>query len=262
MKPKASALRKMVLLACIALFALASSAAEPSVTLSPAVIEMGPFYGGARVKIEGIVAPGSQVAVVVRGADVEEVFNKKERMGPIWINGEKVHVSGVPSLFLCYTSVPLNQLLGRRALDENQLDESAIRAQMVIAPASPDHDALRSDYLALKRSQGTFGVVEGAVTVGRAMGLGVPFTLSLPWPKRAVPASYDVRVYECRDGEVLAQARAALEVKEVGIPADLANLAKERASLYGALCVLLAMAAGFGIDFIVMKFGRRNLSGH
>jgi uncharacterized protein (TIGR02186 family) len=262
MNPTACALLKRLFLAWVVFSALASPAAEPSLTLSPAVIEMGPFYGGAQVRIDGIVAQGSQVAVVVRGADVEEVFNKKARMGPIWINGEKVQISGVPSLFLCFTSAPLSQMLARRAMDENQLDEEAIRSQLVISPPSADQDALRSDYLSLKRSQGTFRVVEGEVRLGRDMVSGVPFTLDLPWPKRAAPGSYDVRVYQCLNGEVVAQARAHLEVSEVGIPADLARLAKEHASLYGALCVLLAMAAGFGIDLIVMKLGRQNLSGH
>jgi hypothetical protein len=262
MIPPACALPKRLALSWVAFLALASSAAVPTLTVSPAVIEMGPFYGGAHIRIDGVAAPGSQVAVVVRGADLEEVFNKKTRMGPIWINGGKVRVSGVPSLFLCFTSAPLGQMLGRRALDENQLDESAVRAQMVIGPPSMDQSALRSDYLTLKRNQGTFGVFEGVVRLGPNSGAGVPFALDLPWPKRAAPASYDIRVYQCLHGEVTAQARAPLEVREVGIPADLARLAKERASIYGALCVLLAMAAGFGIDFIVVKLGRQNLSGH
>ncbi len=242
--------------------AVAAAAVAPTMALRPSVIEMGTFYDGATVRIEGTVAAGSQVALVIRGPEVEEGFNKTAKAGPIWINEGKVYVSGVPSLFICFTSAPLDKMLGRAELDANQLDEAAIRGQMIVRPPAMDQPVIRANYLTLKRQQGTFDVVEGVVKMDRGAEGQVSYSLDLPWPKRAAPATYQVRLYECRDGQVSAQVSASLEVREVGFPSELARLAKERAALYGAMCVLIAMIAGFGIDFTVTKLGKRNLAGH
>lgn len=231
-------------------------------TVTPAVVEMGAFYGGAVLKIQGIVAPGSQVLVVVRGPETEEVFNKKGRLGPIWVNVGKVRISGVPSLFLCFPSGPLAGLLTRNSLDLDQLDEVAIKAQMTVEPKAMDQEVIRANYLSLKNQQGFYHVVEGAVKLGTADAAGVPFTLDLPWSKKAPPASYEVIAYECRDGAVAGKATARLDVRELGFPEKVAGLARNRGSLYGMLCVLVAMIAGFGIDFVAAKLGKRGAMTH
>lgn len=242
---------------------LAEGTGAPTVSLQPSTIDMGTFYGGARLSINGTVSAGSQVVVAVRGPVTEEVFNRKGRMGPIWINVGKVHISGVPSLFLCFSSGPLGKVLSREALDQNQLDEGAIKAQMVVEPKAMDEEVIRANYLSLKSGQGILKVTEEAVKLGHSSGAQeTPFSLDLAWPKRAMPATYEVIAYECREGAVTGRASVQLVVREMGFPETLARLAKDRAYLYGALCVLLAMIAGFGIDFIVSKFGKRGLAGH
>lgn len=254
--------RRLLLVWITMSLAFTAAAGEPALVLRPSVIEMGAFYGGTRIQIHGALAAGSQAALVIRGPEVEEMFNKRAKAGPLWINGGKVFVSGVPSLFLCFSSAPLARMLSRGELDANQLDEEAIRDQMRVRPPDMDLAIIRANYLALKRRQGTFDVAEGAVRVaGNAAGQ-FSFDLNLPWPKRAPPAVYQVQLYECRDGRVTAVASGSLEVREVGFPSELARLAKERAALYGALCLLIAMVAGFGIDFLVTRLGRSNLAGH
>ena len=61
-------------------------AAQPPIRVTPPTIEMGVFYDGARVRIQGLAEPGSRALVVVRGAGIKEVFNRKGRVGPIWVN--------------------------------------------------------------------------------------------------------------------------------------------------------------------------------
>ena len=235
---------------------------SPGLTVTPAVIEMGAFYGGAALKIVGTVATGSQVLVVVRGPQTEEVFNKKGRLGPIWVNVGKVHISGVPALFLCFSSAPTANLLNRESLDASQLDEVAIKAQMVVEPKAMDQEVIRANYLSLKNQQGFYKVTEGAVKLGAGGAEGVPFTLDLPWSKKAPPASYEVTVYECRDGAVAGKVSSGLEVREMGFPEKIAAMAKNRGSLYGMLCVLVAMIAGFGIDFVATKLGKQRAMSH
>jgi len=235
---------------------------SPGIKVTPAVIEMGAFYGGATLKVEGTVASGSQVLVVVRGPETEEAFNKKGRFGPIWVNAGKVHISGVPSLFLCFSSGPMASLLSRESLDQSQLDQVAIKAQMLVEPKAMDQEVIRDNYLSLKSQQGFYKVTEGVVKLGTAGPEGMPFTLDLPWSKKAPPASYEVSVYECRDGAVAGKVTSGLVVREVGFPEKIAGMAKNRGYLYGLLCVLVAMIAGFGIDFVATKLGKKGAMAH
>jgi uncharacterized protein (TIGR02186 family) len=254
----------VLLVACIVapLTVATVQGGSPGLKLTPAVIEMGAFYGGATVKVEGILPAGSQALIVVRGPQTEEVFNKKGRLGPIWVNVGKVHISGVPSLFLCFSSTPVASLLTRESMDANQLDQVAIKAQMIVEPAAMDQEVIRDNYLSLKNQQGFFKVTEGAVNLGVAGPEGVPFTLDLPWSKKAPPASYEVSAYECRDGAVVGKIASGLEVREMGFPEKIAGMARNRGYLYGMLCVLVAMIAGFGIDFVAMKLGKKGAVAH
>jgi hypothetical protein len=254
--------------ACTALLVLAPmgaqtpSPATPDLTLTPTFIPMGTFYNGAKIAVKGRVAAGSGVVVAIRGPEIEETFNKKGKVGPFWYNAAKVHISGAPSLFLCYTSGPLTGLLSREALDAAQLDEEAIRAQMKVQPPDQDNPTVRENYLALKRQQSIYRLFEGTVKLGAEEGGSRSFTLDLAWPKKAPPAAYEVKVYECRDQGVTAQTSTQVKVEEVGFPARLAQMANTQAYLYGLIAVLAAVIVGFGIDFLASKLGKKGVAAH
>lgn len=237
------------LAAAFLLSVLAVQAAE--LHLSPRVIEMGALYRDVAVRIEGIAEPDAQVVVVLRGAAAKESFNKKGRVGPIWLNVGKVEISGVPSLFLSFASAPVQSLLQREELDRYQLDEIALRRQMRVEPAAFDQPEVRRDYWALKAEQGSFRVHPGAVEPLS----GGRFRVQFVWPRKAPPGVYTVTAYWCREGRVAGQTTATLTVKRVGLPAIVADLAQNQAPKYAVLAVLAAMLAGFGIDQVVSRLG-------
>ena len=235
-----------------------SLAAQPTLRFNPERIEMSSFYSGAKLRIEGTVAANTTPVVVIRGNDTEVAFNKKEHFGVIWANAGKVRISGVPSLFFCFSPKPVRQILGPAEVHSRKLDEAAVKAQMRLRPAPSDKTAaiLRADYMALKAADGLYGMFPGGLHVQQG-GTGTSFWVELHWPKRAAPASYLVTVLECRDGAVVQQTSVPLEVIKIGFPQTIALLANERAPLYGFLAVLIAVLAGFGIDFLSAKlFGR------
>jgi hypothetical protein len=257
-------LRPVILLA----FAAALSPAPPEAAgrlefrVTPAVIEVGSFYGGSRMRLEGAVSAQARVAVVVRGPGREETFNRKGKVGPIWVTTGKVHVSGVPSLFLRFTSGPLRSFLSREAIDKHQLDEASIRNQMRIKP-DRDRDVILAGWLNVKGRDGTYALVRDGVKMGAPGAGGVPFTVEFAWPKKAPPGQYEVSVYECRDGAVARAASSSLPVVEVGFPAWLSGIAENRAALYGLVAVVAAALAGFGIDFLAtLILGRRRARAH
>ncbi len=242
---------------------LNASAEVPSpvtLKLAPETIEMGAFYNSVRVRMEGTAPSGSQVMVVLRGATKDEVFNKKARVGPIWINVDKVHVSGPPSLFLRFSSEDVHTFLDRQTIDAYALDELSIRNRMHIRTEHGlrDPEALKSigdDYIDLKKSDGSFRRIADRVRVDEIGDGEARYTLEFGWPKLAPPGSYQVEVYACRDGRVIGQTGTTIQLNEIGFPAFMANAAREHPYGYGLLAVIMAVIAGFGIDALAVLLG-------
>jgi len=232
------------------------SASDPTVKLTPDVIRMGASYSGEWVRITGTAAAGSGVIVVLRGPRTEEVFNRKGRAGPIWINTGKVHISGVPSLFLCYSTGPVGSLLHRDEIERRQLDDLAIRRQMIVTPKEMDQDIIRAHFVALKREENVYRNISDGVKLGASGPNGVPYSVEFHWPRKAPPARYEVRVYECRAGLLVGRTTATLDVIKIGFPAAMADLSVRHATLYGISAVLVAALSGFGIDFLAALLRR------
>ncbi|MGA2961123.1 MAG: TIGR02186 family protein [Candidatus Korobacteraceae bacterium] len=252
------------LAAVLATIVCPSASAEVSqpvtLKLTPETIEMGAFYNGSRLQMEGTAPSGSKIMVVLRGVSTDEVFNKKERVGPIWINVDKVHVTGPPSLFLRFSSEDVHTFLDRETIDAYALDELSIRNRMHIRTEHGlrDPEALKligDHYLDLKKEEGRYRRIADRVHVVEIGNGEARYTLDIGWPKLATPGSYQVEVYACRNDRVIGQSGATLKLVEVGFPAFMANAAREHPYEYGILAVILAVIAGFGIDALAVLFG-------
>jgi uncharacterized protein (TIGR02186 family) len=247
----------------LALVVQATAALEPSnVKLTPSTVELGTFYGGTKVHVAGTAAVGSKIIVVVRGPSAAEVFNKVGRVGPIWVNTGKVSISGVPSLLLIASSEPLNSCLSSTAIDQYQLDLGSLKKHMHIETKAPGRERVADDFLAFKAHQGNYRFNSVSVQMGAPTQQGVTYSLDFDMPKTAGPGKYQVSVLECGNGAVVNKADVDLAVVEVGFPALIARLARDRASLYGIISVIIAMVAGFGIDFIASRLFKRKVAAH
>jgi uncharacterized protein (TIGR02186 family) len=233
----------------------------PTITLSPGTVQMGAFYNGIRLHIEGTVPANAGVLVALRGVAKDEVFNKKGRVGLIWVNTDKVHITGPPSLLLRFSSEEVHSLLNRENIDAYVLDEAAVRHTMQVRTKAGEPDPayrklIEDSYLQLKKADGNYRKVSDRVQIVQEGGIAL-YSLAFTWPKTAPPGSYQVEVYACRNGEVIAHGVAVLPVVEAGFPAFLANMAHNHPAGYGLMAVLMAVIAGFGIDAVASRLRPR-----
>lgn len=243
---------------------VAQDGRHPTIRISPATIEKNAFYNGCRVRIEGTVGSGSKAVIAIRGPEHADTFTKKVHLGPIWLNSGKVNISGVPTVFLCFSAEPLDRMLDRKSIDQYELDGEAIAWRMKFEPdQGPKDDFVGANYLALRIRQGRYRFGHGEISMGASDGASTAFSLEFEWPKTAPSAPYEVWLYEVREGAVVGVASIPLEVKRVGFPAWIAKLANNHSSQYGILAVVIAAMAGFGIDLIAVRlFGKRRGAGH
>jgi len=238
-------------LSCLLLATFTPAARAARVTIDPARLEVSTFSGQAFVQITAHVDPGNLPIIVVRGPEVEELFDRKVRFGPIWINSGRARVSGVPALLLSLTPAPLGEMVSADDIHARQLDARAVRTRMRVEPSAADSADVRDSYLALKTSDGSFRAIDpGQVRVEPAGAAGV-FVVRLPWPTKARPGTYTVTVYECCERRITHTQSVTLDVVQVGLSAWLAEAAAQHAGLYATVAVGVTMSLGFGIDFLV-----------
>jgi len=231
-----------------------------TVKVTPALIPMGTFYSGAKVHVEGTVPRDSDVVIAVRGPEVTEVFNKVGRAGPIWVNTGKVSISGIPSFLLIFSSKRVCDCLCRFELDRHVLDAAAIKGQIKIKPQASATELVADEFLKLKYRQGSYQLENVGVRVSEPKEDGQGYSLDFNWPKNATPGAYRVSVSACRDGNVIHSQEIPLEVAEIGFPATIAGLARERPATYGIISVVTAVLAGFGIDFLTTKIFKKKVA--
>lgn len=235
-------------------------------SVTPRVIEVGAFYDGVNVKIEGVAPPGSQMILTVTGSERPETFNRKARFGPIWLNAGKVRISGAPSIFLRYSAGAVAVRQDPDCMAGSELDEAAVRTRIHIVPAPPNSRAaarLLSDFLALKKNDNVYRFTDAGVEMGSPQVDGTPYTLRFHWPRKAPPGEYSIHAYAIRDGEIESRTTTSIPVVRAGFPAWLARLAENQAPLYGLTAILIGALAGFGIDFLSTRlFGKKRPVGH
>ena len=257
-----TALTSMLTISALWLAPAAALPQQAGLKVTPEIVRMGAFYGGAPVRVEGVTGPDEKVVIVVRGQKLTEVFNKAGRVGPIWVNTGKVTISYVPSLLLVFSSEPVGACLTRAAIDKYGLDPPALKKQMHIQSRAQDSGRVADDNFLYKAKQGSYRLANGGVRMNQPDKDGLSYTLEFVLPKCAAPGQYQISVLECREGEVVESSDVPLKVVEVGFPALVAFLATQHSSAYGILCVVVALVAGFGIDFVAARVFKRRMVGH
>jgi hypothetical protein len=240
---------------------------------------MGAFHRGITVRVDGELPAGTEALVVIRGPEENESFDRKARVGPVWLSVERVQVTRAPSLFIRLGGGEIRSLLDPASVEAHQLDDSAIGRSMSIRRGCGDRAAettpagsesaspcatgieldegharlVRSAYLDLKRREGTYQVHPDAVRLNASAEGETRYTTELAWPRRARPGLYRVEVFAYRDRSVVGQASTVLPVVQTGIPARIGALANSHPTLYGFLAVLAAVVTGLTMDFLVRR---------
>ena len=245
-------MRTKFLLALLAA-ALATGPALADLSVEPDPVRIDATFRGGVIRVRGDAGPGTDVFVTITGAVAKEEFQRKGRVGPLWVNVGRLSVSGAPGLCLIAGSRTPTGLLDRARIEEHLLDLEAVLHGATFEPEGSDPALVRREYLALKRSQGVFGVFDGAVR--REPGGRSGFEAAIPWPDAAPPGEYTVAVIQAAGGRIVRRETAGLRVELVGFPRFIAEMAFHRSSLYGAMSVGIALAVGLLIGLVFRRGG-------
>lgn len=253
--------------------------------VAPTSVEVGMFFRGATVHVEGIAPPGRRLALVCVGKHGKVELKRKGKVwNALWMNVGSVAFDHVPSFLHAYADVDGAPVNGEALPADLRLGLGADGVESHVLPASADETTHRlfREFVRLKVKEGlySFGklhaerlgaggnnggnggepiptpvipVSAGGTSVqGRsppepASDLALPARISADFelPASIPPGQYEIRMIGYRDGTAELLASQTLAASRVGLALLISSFSEHHGLLYGIFSVLLAAAAGF-----------------
>ena len=247
-------------------------APAPALQVEPRNIDVGMFFRGATVRVEGSAPQGFRLALVLSGREgTVELKRKGKVLSLLWMNVGSVTFERVPSVFLISAdpegpggaapTLPGPLRLG--------LGYAGLETQVLPADADEITRDLFRQFIRLKEKERLYSSrpLRGADPSGDPAGvlltgLGRPdapaqISAESPPPPRTPPGEYEFRLIGFREGTGQVLATEKIVVERVGFARLIASMAVSHGLLYGILSVVAALAAGYvsGVLFAGAKKG-------
>lgn len=242
------------------LFAAAPGAAFASrggLDVTPETVGVSLTYAGSRVRVSGEVPAGTDVYLKVSSAPTRVTLKEMGRKAVFWLGVKQVEVKGVPKVYQLYSSAPfarLNpELAAATGIDPSYavaLRDADIQAGHGVQVTPAERRAFLGALVGIYEKRGLYTVAESSVRVE-----GGRFTVDVSVPPGVPQGEIGVTAYAVRDGRVVAQDAGVFRVQSTGLVRFIRQLAATDGPDYGALAVLVALAAGtvVGVGFSYLE---------
>jgi hypothetical protein len=239
----------MVMMGMLLAGALMAQAAEPTLKVSPDNVQIGTFFSGQTVTMEGAIPAGSQAVLEVVGTSADEHLMRKGRRGFLWMNVGEITVRDAPSLYLVMSTAKelLTSATGEATWGYQSLEKRVAFTGNIEASERP---MFMKQFLELKESEHIYATYPGTLKVKTAAGGQNPVKVTFFLPTNTKPGTYKVVLSVITDGKVVSSASTELTVAMVGFPALLADLAYQHGATYGVIAVVIAIVTGFAMGFL------------
>ena len=221
--------------------------AAQSLTVTPSVLEIDSFFGGAEVSVSADLPEGSQAVIEVMGKEVEEDMMRKGRHWDLWMNMGEIDIDGAPFLYLLMSSAPRPIGPGNRPWGYDALRKGVSFRGRFRKGERPE---LFREFIQLKEGHGLYGNFPGAVKISRLNATRSVARATFHLPSRVPEGIYRVCLTVTQEGRITERRCTSFKVVMTGVPAFLTFLASRHTVLYGLLAICVAVAGGFLSGFL------------
>lgn len=222
--------------------------AEPLVAdLSEHLVGITTGFSGTDLLLFGATDGPGDVIVVVRGEPQRLVLRRKERTAGIWLNRQRLVVSGVPGFYAVASNRPLEEIAAPLVLALHQVGSRRLDFDIEEGGEGLDARQRAEAFAAVTRIKTEQGLYQAGA--GELIFLGNQlFRTDVHLPANVPTGTYDVLVILLRDGQVASIKSTPLRVDKVGVGAAVFDFAYRHGALYGIIAVVLALLAGWGAE--------------
>lgn len=183
------------------------------------------------------------VVIVVVGTQTRLTVRKKGRVAGMWLNTDSMTFDSVPSYYAIASTRPLDEVASPEVLKSTGIGFDYVPmelAKTATGRTAAEVKEFRQAIVNLKNKERLYTTSEYAVAfIGRSL-----FRASIDVPANVVVGPFETRVFLFRNGELLSQYTAKLELHRQGFEALMYGLAFRRPIVYGLSIIGIAMSAG------------------
>ncbi|MEH6833675.1 MULTISPECIES: TIGR02186 family protein [Falsihalocynthiibacter] len=215
-------------------------------------------FDGSEILIFGAIKRDSpipegeelDIIITVSGPSLPVLVRRKSRVLGIWVNTDAVEVDAAPSFYAVATTSPLQDILSQTSdLRHDITINNAVRS--VGAPSNiTDSETFTEALIRIRDKEKLYQLLEGAVELSS----DTLFRTSIALPANLTEGTYKTRFLLVRNGRVVNQTEASIEVRKVGVERWLYNLAHQHSLIYGIMSLFIAIFAGWGASAIFRYF--------
>lgn len=183
------------------------------------------------------------VFVVLEGPSTDLVTRRKGRVLGIWMNVDSQPFLGVPESFLISSTRQPQDVTDLETLARLSLGVGQIRLRPAENGAPTEQD-VQEFTAALRRLKEEGGLYREFPTGVRFISQSL-FRAQLRLPANVPLGRHIARAYLFRQGVLVAQTQATLDIRKAGLEYQLYRLAQDQGLVYGLASVLLAFLIGW-----------------
>ncbi len=217
------------------------SADSFTLKIVPENLQIGTFFAGKTATLFGSISANQNLLIEIIGPQENARFYLKGRVGPFWMNREKVELEQVP--FLYQLLLPGHQREEKRWHALN-VGLQNLRQRITVKPARLNGDMIFNQLTKLKRSQDLYGEQNGAIRYSPIRQDQKAFEATFYFPSSTVPGEYQIIASRLQGKVIIKRSVYDYKVKEVGIIQKIGELAYHKELIYGILCVVIALFVG------------------
>jgi uncharacterized protein (TIGR02186 family) len=216
------------------------------------------FYHGSTVSVRGESDPNVDLVVKITAPEEHQVLKQKGKVGGIlWMNVGQLKFEHTPNFYAVYSTKKLDEMLNKEEMEKYVIGYTALGKHVEVTPAANEEEKAKwfDEFVKYKEASNVYVSSSGKITTTATADGRQEYYILTDWPYQAAPGDYLVTVYAVKNGKVVEQAEAKVNVEQAGLVKTLATMAKNNAAFYGILSIGIALGAGFGVGLVFRKGG-------
>jgi uncharacterized protein (TIGR02186 family) len=246
----------LLALVCLLTLGAATARAQSLVAdLSSHLVPITTGFNGAELMLFGSIDNtdgGGDVVVIITGPTETVTLRRKRRIAGIWMNAESMVFEDVPNFYAVAATRPLAEIASPDVLKRQQIGALNLDmrpAEQFKTVGKRPIEEFREALVRNKQAIDLYAPEVGAVTL-IADRL---FRTEIRFPANMTTGWYTAVVYLFKDGEPIHAQTTPLRVEKTGFGAEVFDFAHQRSAAYGALAIIIAVAAGWLASAIFRK---------
>lgn len=211
-------------------------------------VDIDHAFDGMNLLMYGARNDVGRIIIVLRGPNHNYIVRKKERIGGIWVNRDHITFKDISSFYASASTHDLEAIRNDDLLAALNIGPEHLEYDMAQQSKRPVSRKVRKQFKeALVRHKIHNHMYNDDVSTISFMG-EILFRSWLEFPRNIVRGWYTAEVYLFNNGQLSAVQSTPIHVGKIGFAAFIFDLAHKHAWLYGILCVLVALLAGWGAN--------------